>query len=95
MQHTCFYCNTVLVKFKSNKQHRINPPNGLTRDHLQPRDRGGREIVDNTVYCCCNCNVDKARLTLQEYRAVLAYRNGMISDDELVNFQFPGEKCSK
>jgi 5-methylcytosine-specific restriction endonuclease McrA len=86
---TCFYCNTVLVKFVSNKRHRLNPPNGLTRDHLQPKDRGGAQLGNNIVDCCCNCNVDKARLTLAEYRLVVAFRNGIIKG---VQFKFPGEQ---
>ena len=89
MQRTCFYCNRVLVKFQSNKKHPINPPNGLTRDHLLPRDRGGKQLPGNTVDCCCLCNVDKARLTLAEYRVVVAFRLGMIGEAEYV---FPGEQ---
>jgi len=92
MQRKCYYCNVSLVRFVSNKQHRFNPPNGLTRDHVLPKSRGGKDLVNNTVDCCCECQVDKARLTLQEYRAVLAYRKGLISDAELIHFKFPGEK---
>lgn len=88
MQRRCYYCATVLIRFQSNKQHRINPPNGLTRDHLLPRDRGGCEVPHNTVDCCCKCNVDKARLTLAEYRLVVAFRRGIVKE---VEFKFPGE----
>jgi hypothetical protein len=89
MQRRCYYCNVELVKFVSNKQHRLNPPNGMTQDHMLPIDRGGKGLAKNKVYCCCNCNIDKARLTLAEYRLVVAFRNGKVGESD---FKFPGEK---
>lgn len=89
MQHRkCYYCNVVLVQYHTNRNTRVAPRNGLTRDHLLPKDRGGKCLPNNQVYCCCDCNIDKARLTLEEYRVVRAFRAGMIA---ISNFQFPGE----
>jgi hypothetical protein len=90
MQNKCYYCGTKLVKFHSCRKTPTNPPNGLTKDHLLPKFRGGEGIANNQVECCCSCNNDKAALTLEEYRLVVAFRKGMIGQ---VEYQFPGEKC--
>jgi len=88
MQQACFYCGSVVVKFVSNKKHRLNPPNGKTRDHLIPHCRGGKALENNTVTCCTTCNNDKGRLTLEEYRAAMAIRYGLLKE---VPFKFKGE----
>lgn len=96
MQERCFYCDTLLVRFISNRKHRLNPPNGHTRDHLTPSCRGAGK---GTVACCCKCNNDKGMLTLDEYRVVRAYREAkdeqayvVYRDGTVVGFRFPGEK---
>jgi 5-methylcytosine-specific restriction endonuclease McrA len=91
----CYYCNVVLVRYDQPSPRRKNvtvPPNGRTRDHLIPKVRGGKAVPDNTVNCCVNCNQDKGRLTSNEFKAIMMYRQGMIGDDELIHFKFPGEK---
>jgi hypothetical protein len=84
MQERCYYCNTVLIKFCSCK-HRLVPHNARSKDHVTPLCRGG----GRKVTCCTGCNNDKGRLTLEEYRVVWAFRNGMVP---VSNFRFPGEK---
>jgi len=85
MQELCFYCSKLLIKFAS-KKHRVVPPNARSKDHLTPICRGGRD--SKKVTCCEECNNDKARLTLEEYRVVVAFRKGMINESNLL---FPGE----
>jgi len=89
MQRKCYYCNVVMVQYRCDKKHRNRPRNAFSRDHLLPIDRGGKGLAYNQVDCCCACNGDKGRLTLEEYRVVRAFRTGMIA---VSNFRFPGER---
>lgn len=52
--HVCMYCGTRL----SAQQ--------LTRDHIQPRSRGGRDVWENVVTACRPCNVRKDNRTQVE-----------------------------
>ena len=88
----CYYCNCEMVKFRTDRKGTIAPSNGQTKDHLIPLHIRGKNAVVQQVFCCFNCNQDKGRLTLNEFRAVMMYRQGMISDDELIHVRFPGEK---
>lgn len=54
----------------------LNDPRRRTREHRQPLSRGGEKVPENTVWACNRCNHEKRDLTLEEYRAVLAVRNG-------------------
>ena len=47
-RHTCLYCGN---NFKLSL---------LTRDHVQPRAQGGRDVWSNVVTACKSCNVKKA-----------------------------------
>ena len=38
-----------------------------TRDHRQPRSRGGKTEPDNITICCKYCNSEKGALTVEEY----------------------------
>ena len=63
-----------------------------TRDHIIPRIRGGANIPGNTVNACYECNQDKGRLTIEEYRLVIAFRRGLISKDAALGMRFEGEQ---
>ena len=92
MQETCYYCNVVLVKYiQSTPKHRNIqvPKNGKTKDHIEPLRIRGKGAEVSTVPCCVECNQDKGRLTLDEFKAVVAFRKGFI---QVHNFRFPGEK---
>lgn len=75
----CFYCGVVLTPIVTER-HVTNPPTMKTLDHLVPKSRGGEPRRDsaNVVKACFGCNNDKASLTVDEYRVVVAYRNGLI-----------------
>lgn len=47
---------------------------GLTREHIIPTSRGGRDIWENTASACRNCNGRKAAKTLDEANMKLLYR---------------------
>jgi hypothetical protein len=54
--NTCQYCGKSLS------------PRHLTRDHVIPRSRGGKDIWTNVVACCFDCNsVRKRNRTPQEW----------------------------
>lgn len=52
--YQCMYCG--------NQQHHLL----LTRDHVVPRCRGGRDIWENVVAACSRCNNFKADRTPEE-----------------------------
>ena len=53
-QHLCLYCG---------KEH---PAATLTRDHVIPLSRGGRDNWSNVVTACRRCNAHKGRRTTDE-----------------------------
>ena len=85
----CWYCGTSLKKHRGTPAGRKQMPDDYTRDHIEPKHKGGIE----TVACCRKCNSDKAHLTLQEYRLIVMYRSGLI-DKEMIErgFLFWGER---
>lgn len=75
----CYYCGVIMGKRKAKKP---------TRDHVVPKFKGGTNKNSNIVWCCLDCNRSKGSLTLDEFRAVLAVRNGWV-----IPFMFAGEPC--
>ena len=59
--HTCGYCG------------RFTRDDKLTRDHIIPTSRGGKDIWTNVVSCCKKCNGHKANHTLDEANLELLY----------------------
>ena len=84
----CFYCGLQLVEIKL-ELGQSPPDNAKTWDHMIPSARGGKG-GENLVPACWGCNTDKGNLTIEEYRLILAYREGLIMDAGHV-FQFAGE----
>lgn len=72
----CFFCDKQL----SRKTR--------TRDHLQPKSRNGSNARKNIVDACRDCNCLKGKLSLSEFRVVIAYRHGLVDEPK---FRFPGE----
>ena len=60
-RHLCAYCATVYGDSK------------LTRDHIQPASRGGKDTWMNTVTCCAKCNQKKDDRTPEEAGMQLVY----------------------
>lgn len=61
--YRCQYCGRHRDQLKGR--------NKLTRDHINPRDRGGKDSWDNVVTACASCNHRKDNKTLQEARMKL------------------------
>jgi len=59
--HICAYCGELFDRRK------------LTRDHIFPRARGGRDTWTNVVAACRACNMRKACRTPEEARMPLLY----------------------
>ena len=62
-QYTCQYCGR-------NKQQ-LRSSEFLTRDHVVPRHRGGKDIWENVVTCCNPCNNKKAYHLLEDINMTL------------------------
>lgn len=60
-QYLCAYCTTVYPRHK------------LTRDHIHPLSRGGKDIWINVVTACSSCNNYKGDKLLEEIDLKLAY----------------------
>lgn len=61
----CFYCGVVLVFTPSNA------PNRLTKDHIYPKVRGGKNGKNNMVWSCRQCNELKGHMILGAFRRVI------------------------
>ena len=52
----CYYCGDVLEY------------EDFHMDHIIPKAKGGRGIIENLVPSCCLCNLSKGELTVSEFR---------------------------
>ena len=43
------------------------PLSEATKDHINPKSRGGQTTQENIVLCCAKCNHEKGALTAEEY----------------------------
>lgn len=59
--HMCAYCGNIF------------PDSKLTRDHIIPRSKNGKDIWTNVVTCCSKCNQKKDDLTLEQSGMTLLY----------------------
>ena len=57
-QHLCLYCGREFSR------------HALTRDHVQPVSRGGRDVWENVVTACGSCNLLKGSRLPQECRMI-------------------------
>lgn len=58
-RHLCLYCGDHCGRYE------------LTRDHVVPTSRGGRDVWTNVVSACLSCNLRKGSRTPQEARMPL------------------------
>lgn len=61
--HTCQYCGRHKSELRKNEK--------LTRDHVVPRDLGGKDEWENVVTACNTCNNKKANYRLEDTKFVL------------------------
>jgi 5-methylcytosine-specific restriction endonuclease McrA len=83
----CWFCGIAMTE----KGPR---PKAETREHLTPKVRGGSHGRSQVVRACRACNLDKGHLTLEEYRLVVAYRNGLVQTYETA-LRFHGELAAQ
>lgn len=57
-EYTCQYCGRHDSQLKGRE--------GLNRDHVQPKSRGGENTWENCVTSCSSCNTKKADRTPKE-----------------------------
>ncbi len=63
----CHYCAWPMIH-PQDVEDPSRPPGKLaTRDHLQPRSRGGRTTKSNIVLACGTCNRKKGNRTEEEF----------------------------
>lgn len=84
----CYYCGIPTRKVHIGKGE-VPPDNMRTVEHILPKARGGKGRHALKVIACRKCNEDKHCLTLEEYRAVIAVRKGLLK--ELIELKFYGE----
>lgn len=53
-KHLCLYCGNTFARL------------ALTRDHVMPLSRGGRDEWENVVTACSHCNLKKSNRTPQQ-----------------------------
>lgn len=61
--YTCQYCGRQRDNLKGR--------NKLTRDHILPKDKGGKDLWENVTTACATCNHRKDNRTLQEAKMKL------------------------
>ncbi len=61
-RNMCAYCGKVSVKSAQ-----------LTRDHILPKSKGGKNVWENIVTCCKQCNAKKGSKTLEVSHMELLY----------------------
>lgn len=46
----------------------------MTKDHIIPRSKGGKDSLSNYQTCCSKCNTDKGNTNEEEYRKKIQQR---------------------
>lgn len=84
----CFYCGIQVYEMPERRNKHNYPLK--TWDHTIPKGRCGplQQGGVTMVVACEECNQTKGNLTIEEYRVLLAFRYGYISN---VQFKFAGE----
>lgn len=67
--YTCCYCNIELTK------------ENYTREHIIPKDRGGKDSASNLLPCCFECNNEKDNLMLHSYIQLLNYKMADVKEN--------------
>jgi 5-methylcytosine-specific restriction endonuclease McrA len=68
----CAYCETSLTMGSG------------TKDHVIPRARGGKDVLDNVVAACKQCNGLKADKSPGEVGLTLKWQPRMLTDEEKI-----------
>lgn len=74
-EFNCCYCEISLTK------------KNFTREHLLPRDRGGKNYKENIRPCCSKCNNEKGNLMLHTYIQMLNLQMLDVTGQDLIKLQ--------
>lgn len=86
----CYYCGEPLLG-RGHRSNKFPRGNRYTKDHVVPKAMGGGG-EGNYVAACEICNQEKGALSVDEYRAVVAMREGFLSVDFVKTlWRFHGE----
>lgn len=78
----CFYCGTPVLcgdEEPARDWLLIGGGNWMIPDHADPQKRGGDNSIRNRLPSCWKCNALKGALTVDEFRALRAFREGDLS----------------
>jgi len=70
--YTCRYCGRT--------RGMLSPPETLTRDHIHPRDLGGKDVWANVVAACNSCNNRKANFPFPAFLKALRNERDEIAE---------------
>jgi 5-methylcytosine-specific restriction endonuclease McrA len=65
-KYTCQYCGRHRTELKDWNNGNSGRREFLTRDHIHPQDKGGRDTWQNLVTACNTCNNRKGNQSLNE-----------------------------
>lgn len=65
--YLCFYCGVKMT-------YEVGP-NQITRDHLQPLSKGGRDSLENIVPACRSCNSSKCDMNFWDFMVKVTTSN--------------------
>lgn len=83
-QAHCYYCGSALLG-RGRKSKFYPKDHRATLDHVIPKAAGGRG-EDNFVAACQACNEEKGCLSVDEFRAVVAVREGILKPEDIKKF---------
>ena len=64
VQDQCVYCG-------------CKEPLYLTKDHIKPKDAGGKDHSSNIQICCILCNQIKANQSEEDFKAMMEHFRGL------------------
>jgi 5-methylcytosine-specific restriction endonuclease McrA len=63
-QGLCYYCSRQIYLIMASPNDRKQLDDEATIDHVVPRSRGGSSKMENLVFSCLRCNLEKADIRL-------------------------------
>ena len=48
----------------------------ITMDHIHPKCKGGKDILNNAQVLCEKCNIKKDKMSMEQFQAFIAENRG-------------------